>query len=155
MKLTTKQAYELLGKHGCYVTEICDKCGQLLDSVRFTRRDRCGVWCSRKCRDGKKAHGPGTCWNCGASLAGLRRGTRFCSGTCRKRENRKLQTHQISRDQRLKTQSLQRRVSDLPTLTHSSSPKDTFRAARTPKLLDSEAIGGIELDRNPDERDSF
>jgi len=50
MKLTVQQSHELLAKHGCYVTEICDKCGTVLGAVRFTRRDETGVWCSRKCR---------------------------------------------------------------------------------------------------------
>jgi len=50
MKLTTKQSYELLEKHGCYITEICDKCGRGLGPVRFTRRGESGVWCSWECR---------------------------------------------------------------------------------------------------------
>jgi hypothetical protein len=50
MKLTTQQAYALLDKHGCYITEICDRCGQGIGPVRFTRKDDPGVWCSRECR---------------------------------------------------------------------------------------------------------
>ena len=50
MELTTAQSYELLAEHGCYVTEACDVCGQLLGSVRYTRRGEDGVWCSRECR---------------------------------------------------------------------------------------------------------
>lgn len=50
MRLTREQSYALLEKHGCYVTEVCDKCGQILGPVRFTRRDDAGVWCSRECR---------------------------------------------------------------------------------------------------------
>ena len=50
MRLTTEQSYALLEKYGCYVTEVCDKCGQILGPVRFTRRDDAGVWCSRECR---------------------------------------------------------------------------------------------------------
>lgn len=50
MLLTTQQSYELLAKHGCFVKECCDKCGQLLGPVRFTRRDDSGVWCSGECR---------------------------------------------------------------------------------------------------------
>jgi hypothetical protein len=50
MHLTTQQSYELLAKHGCYVTEVCDKCGQLLGHVRYTRKGDGGVWCSRECR---------------------------------------------------------------------------------------------------------
>jgi hypothetical protein len=50
MKLTARQAYELLDKHGSYITEICDRCGQGIGPVRFTRKDDSGVWCSRECR---------------------------------------------------------------------------------------------------------
>lgn len=110
MKLTTPQSYELLAKHGCYVTAACDKCGQILGPVRYTRKGEDHAWCSRECRDGKEAHAPGTCLTCKASLAGLRRGTKFCSDTCRKRENRKSQTAQNSRDEHLKTQGLQTRL---------------------------------------------
>ena len=85
MLLTVQQGYELLAKHGVFAREICDKCGIVLDAVRFTRKDEPGVWCSRECRDGADSYAPGTCWSCGASLAGFRRGTKFCSGTCRKR----------------------------------------------------------------------
>jgi hypothetical protein len=50
VKLTTWQAYELLEKHGSYITEICDRCGKGIGPVRFTRKDDPGVWCSRECR---------------------------------------------------------------------------------------------------------
>lgn len=101
----------LLEDRGIYVKEACDACGKIIGSDnRFTSNGRNGVWCSRECRNGKEAHAPATCWACGASLAGLRRGTRFCSDTCRIRENRKSQTTQISRDEQLKTQGLQTRV---------------------------------------------
>lgn len=50
MLLTVQQSYELLAKHGCYVTEACDKCGQVLGPVRYTRKNESGVWCSRECR---------------------------------------------------------------------------------------------------------
>jgi hypothetical protein len=121
MMLTTRQSYELLAKHGCYVKEICDECNKLLGAIRFTRLGQTRVWCSRECRDGTQAHAPGTCWSCGASLAGLRRGTLFCSSTCRKRESRKSQTRKISRDEQLETQDLQTRlgvldIPDTPTL---------------------------------------
>jgi hypothetical protein len=109
MRLTAKQSYALLEKHGCYVSEACDKCGQILGPVRYTRQGQLGEWCSRECRDGAEAHAPGTCLTCKASLTGLRRGTKFCSDTCRKRENRKSQTAQISRDEQLKTHALQTR----------------------------------------------
>ena len=122
MRLTTQQSQRLLTDHGCFVTDVCDCCGQVLGAVRFTRHGERGEWCSRECRDGAEAHAPGTCRSCGASLVGLRRGTRFCSDTCRKRENRKAhdgsengeyrksQTTQISRDEQLETQELQEGV---------------------------------------------
>jgi len=55
MKLTTRQAYELLEKHGSYITEICDACGKGIGPIRFRRKDVPGVWCSRECRgDGER-----------------------------------------------------------------------------------------------------
>jgi hypothetical protein len=106
MKLTAAQAYELLEKHGSYITEICDRCGKGIGPIRFTRKDDPGVWCSRECRDGAGKHPPGTCHGCGASLAGLRRGTKFCSDVCRVREDRKSQPGQISRNTPRKTKVL-------------------------------------------------
>jgi hypothetical protein len=40
----------LLADRGIYVKECCDKCGQLLGPVRFTRKDDPGAWCSTDCR---------------------------------------------------------------------------------------------------------
>jgi hypothetical protein len=55
MKLTAQQAYALLEKHGCYITEICDACGKGIGAVRFTRRGESEVWCSQECRgDGER-----------------------------------------------------------------------------------------------------
>ena len=56
MILTTAQAYDLLAKHGCYVTEICDACGHGLGPVRYTRAGDTGVWCSRECRGDAERH---------------------------------------------------------------------------------------------------
>jgi hypothetical protein len=106
MRLTPNQSRKLLSPFGVYVTEACDRCDHLLGAVRFTRRGDAGVWCSRECRDGKEAHAPGTCKGCGASLAGLRRGTKFCSDVCRVRETRKSQPAQISRNTPRKTKVL-------------------------------------------------
>jgi hypothetical protein len=50
MLLAVQQSYEILEKHGVYARECCDRCGQLLGAVRFTRKDESGVWCSRACR---------------------------------------------------------------------------------------------------------
>jgi hypothetical protein len=106
VKLTTAQSYEILAKHCSYITELCDACGKGIGPVRFTRKDDPGVWCSRECRDGKEGHPPGTCKGCGTSLAGLRRGTKFCSDVCRVREDRKSQPAQISRNTPRKTKLL-------------------------------------------------
>jgi hypothetical protein len=45
MLLTTQQSYEVLAKHGCYITEICDKCGRGIGPVRYTQREDSSVWC--------------------------------------------------------------------------------------------------------------
>jgi hypothetical protein len=83
--LTVQQSYELLAKHGCYITEICDACGRGIGPVRFTRRGEAGVWCSRECRGGAEAHTPGTCKHCHAVFPkGKRRRTVFCDDACRK-----------------------------------------------------------------------
>jgi len=52
MKLTKEQSQKLLHERGIWVTEACDKCGQLLGAVRYTRRSEPGEWCSELCRDG-------------------------------------------------------------------------------------------------------
>jgi hypothetical protein len=127
----------LLKDRGVYAIETCDHCGRILGPVRFTRAEVSNVWCSRQCRDGADAHAPGTCWTCGASLAGLRRGARFCSATCRKRENRKSQTAQISRNAELKTHGLQTRSEVLPAVAHPA-----FSGA--PGTLLSHLVGGTE-----------
>jgi hypothetical protein len=54
MLLTEPQAYELLEKYGVFSREACDKCGQLLGAVRYTRKGDSGVWCSRACRGESK-----------------------------------------------------------------------------------------------------
>jgi hypothetical protein len=55
MKLSKQQSQNLLGERGVWVTSACDKCGQLLGSVRRTRRGEAGEWCSEVCRDGAAA----------------------------------------------------------------------------------------------------
>jgi hypothetical protein len=77
MHLIREQSYALLEKRGCYVTEVCDRCSQILGPVRFSQRNDKGVWCSRECRDGVTVHEPGTCRHCKARLPeGKRRGSR-------------------------------------------------------------------------------
>ena len=106
-RLTDSQSYELLASHRVFSREACDKCGQILGAVRYTRRGEAGAWCSRECRDGAQVYVPGTCRACGALLAGLRRGTRYCSDLCRIREHRASKAAKNSRNQPLKTRDLQ------------------------------------------------
>ena len=47
-----------LRERGIWITEACDKCGQLLGAVCWTRRGEPGEWCSAACRDGIKAERP-------------------------------------------------------------------------------------------------
>jgi hypothetical protein len=61
-------------------------------------------------------------------LAGERRGTKFCSGTCRKRENRKSQTAQISRDEHRITKDLREGVEVLAI----STQRGRFRPIEAP-----------------------
>src|SRR5258708_20777341 len=50
MMLTVQQSYALLAKHGVFARECCDRCGQLLGALRFTRRGESGERGSRECR---------------------------------------------------------------------------------------------------------
>ena len=84
MRLSEAQSRELLQTHGVYVTEACDRCGQILGHVRYTRRNQPGEWCTRACRDGVD-HSPNVCRGCGTSLVGKRRGSIYCDRTCRMR----------------------------------------------------------------------
>jgi hypothetical protein len=89
MRLTAEQSYALLEKYGCYITEACDKCGQILGAVRYTRQGQLGEWCSRQCRDGIEAREPKTCKNCKARLPeNKRRGAAFCDDACKQAAHR-------------------------------------------------------------------
>ena len=50
MMLIPAHAYRLLERYGVYSLSACDKCGQLLGAVRYTRKNEAGEWCSRVCR---------------------------------------------------------------------------------------------------------
>jgi len=88
MKLTRNQGQKLLHERGVWITEACDKCGRLLGSVRWTRKDEPGEWCSAECRDGirvaLKAH-TRCCRECCVSLEGKPSDSEFCSDVHRKR----------------------------------------------------------------------
>src|ERR1700687_3703830 len=50
MRISLTATYDLLAKRGVFAREACDRCGQVLGSVRYTRLADAGVWCSRACR---------------------------------------------------------------------------------------------------------
>jgi len=102
MMLREELRRRLLEEHGIYVKEACDKCGQLLGAVRYTRKDDPGVWCSRECRDGADAHVPGSRQHCKAKLpTGKRRGTVFCDEACKQAAHRAKPVLQKSRTGKL------------------------------------------------------
>jgi len=53
MKLNTEQRNKIREERGIFCNEACDRCGKMLNEVRWTRRGESGEWCSRECRDGK------------------------------------------------------------------------------------------------------
>jgi hypothetical protein len=86
MKLTPDRSRKILRQYGCWLTSACDKCGKALGSTRYTIKGQKGEWCSFLCRDGAERKALGLCQSCRGSLNGKRKGTRFCSDTCRKRD---------------------------------------------------------------------
>jgi hypothetical protein len=55
MTISLELQHRLRNERGVYAVEACDRCGQILGAVRFTRSGDSGVWCSRKCRgDGEQ-----------------------------------------------------------------------------------------------------
>jgi ssDNA-binding Zn-finger/Zn-ribbon topoisomerase 1 len=57
MKLTREQSRRLLQERGIWITEACDRCGQLLGSVRWTRKGEPGSG-TRNRRDGVNVSTP-------------------------------------------------------------------------------------------------
>jgi hypothetical protein len=84
MRVTADQQTRLLPGHGVFANEACDKCGDVLAEVRYTRKDMPETYCSRLCRDGVERL-KGRCDGCGVDPAGKRRGAHWCSHTCRMR----------------------------------------------------------------------
>jgi hypothetical protein len=103
MRLTAERSYALLESHDCSASEACDKCGQILGPIRYTRRgDSGGVWCPQGCRDGAVEHAPGTCKHCRAKLPeGKRKGTALCDDACRKAAKRQSGLLQTSKTREL------------------------------------------------------
>ncbi len=101
---------------GFYVTEKCDGCSKLLNqSVRYTIAGKAEVFCSAKCRDGaffedqlerKKRSNPGRCANCGGPLQGKKRGSIYCSESCRKRHSRRNGANPAGRVKKTRTPNL-------------------------------------------------
>src|ERR1700691_1317728 len=58
MRLTQGQSQRLLHERGIWVTAACNRCGQLLGSVRWTKKSEPGEWCSAECRDGVTVSAP-------------------------------------------------------------------------------------------------
>jgi addiction module HigA family antidote len=72
MRLTTEQTYTLLERFGCYVKDVCDKCGRILGLVRNTRR---GEPAERHCEKIGKDNTPSESMIDGASALSSARAT--------------------------------------------------------------------------------
>ena len=100
MRLTREQSQELLRERGVWVAKACDRCGQLLGSIHWTRRGEPGEYCSAECRDGVTVLVPTLkaavkeCLECGVPLHGKRSDSEFCSRTHLMRHRRRTQTGQ-------------------------------------------------------------
>ena len=111
-------AHELsyIQSQGLYVRERCDGCETILNqSVRYTIAGMAEVFCSAKCRDAaffedqldrKKRANPGRCANCGGPLQGKKRGSIYCSESCRKRHSRRNGTNSARRVKKSRTPNL-------------------------------------------------
>ncbi len=86
MRLTGEQSKRMYLATGSWFSDVCDKCGTAIHYMnRFTHMNQSGVWCSRRCRDGVERKEWGHCQGCGQALVGKRKGTLYCSNTCRMR----------------------------------------------------------------------
>ena len=144
MKLTRNQSVKLLHDRGIWLTEACDKCGRLLGSVRWTRKDEPGGWCSAGCRDGIKARADDsrTCRECGVPLEGKRADSEFCSRTHLMRHRRKSQTaqkRQIIGNTRIGKQGLRKAENGKSTATLSSRLEALETAVCTNSISAKEA----------------
>jgi hypothetical protein len=136
MKLTREQSEKLLRERGVWITDACDKCGQLLGAVRWTRKGERGEWCSGACRDGVSAAVPNLkaklCLECGVSLDGKRTDSEFCDPTHRMRFRRKTrmgQNREISANMPIGKQRLS--GAEIQPLPHNHQNEN--RALKTPR----------------------
>ena len=86
LRLTAEQQARTFASFGCCVNEACDRCGEVLAEVRWTRKDRPETYCSQLCRDNglPKLVNDGKCRYCGLTLpSDRRRGAQYCDRTCR------------------------------------------------------------------------
>ena len=93
MQLNRQQRQKPQNERGIWVTDACDKCGQLFGSVRWTRKDEPGEWCPQACRDGIAVSAPTSnskgYFECGTRLDGKRVDADFCSRTHTMRHRRR------------------------------------------------------------------
>lgn len=141
MMLSAELRERLKGERGICLHELCDRCGRLLDAVRYTRLAQSGAWCSRPCRDGADAHEPGTCKTRKARLPeGKRRGAAYCDDAC------KQAAHRLRTDVRLSKIS-KLSVTKTPIYTTFSSEKSSVRRAGrqgSDRALRTAAFAGAE-----------
>ncbi len=127
MQLTEGQSRKLMRMHRVYVTEACDRCGAVLGSIRWTIRGEPGAWCSQKCRDGIERQAR-TCYGCGVSLLGKRKGAHFCSDVCRMRQRI------LDRPNKPKTKIQNATLTDtIPRLSY-EVPTPTSKALKSPAI---------------------
>jgi hypothetical protein len=55
MRIDKVQSEQILELFGVWATAACDRCGNVIGAVRWTRRGEPGEWCSELCRDGDRA----------------------------------------------------------------------------------------------------
>src|SRR5215469_1136719 len=129
MKLSREQSQRLLRDRSIWLTKACDKCGRLLGSVRWTRKDEPGEWCSAECRDGIKVALKARtrcCRECGVVLEWKRTDSEFCAPAHRMRFNRKSRTGQkreISANMLIEKQGLTKAQNGKSTDTLSPRPE--------------------------------
>ncbi len=111
----TPEEQTYVRSQGLYLTAKCDACEAILNqSVRYTIAGKPEVYCSVNCRDRvffedqlerKKRSTPGRCVNCKGPLQGKKRGSIYCSESCRKRHSRRNGTNSARQVKKSRTPS--------------------------------------------------